>query len=318
MYCGPEKGDARLQKTDIFKKLMWFSYPREDAWIPLELDRVKEIQKQNKEGIIPADLGEKVVEDSKPAKKYWIMKTLWARIASPGSTSATGIIKRKIKTAINHRVTGPNRLPLLYREQPRLHGQKRLIQINPIITTEITAGSSQTGIITETTRIKEMKAAHKILLVILPALAILFGSGCTDPNAITDQNTAIENHNWSYSNRIKNSVKIDDPSIPYNLYINLRVTGDYRYSNIFVLIRKSGPHLQGVTRYEVKLANPDGEWLGQGSGNLYSYQVPFLTDFKFPPKGTYTFEIEQNMRDNPLREVNDVGLEGGEGEIGFF
>jgi len=63
-----EKGDARLQRTDIFKKLMWFSYPREDAWIPLELDRVKEIQKQNKEGIIPADLGEKIEEDTKPVK----------------------------------------------------------------------------------------------------------------------------------------------------------------------------------------------------------------------------------------------------------
>ncbi|MEO6849975.1 MAG: hypothetical protein ABI203_09600, partial [Mucilaginibacter sp.] len=63
-----EKGDARLQKTDIFKKLMWFSYPREDNWIPLELDRVKEIQKQNREGIIPADLGEMIEVENKPAK----------------------------------------------------------------------------------------------------------------------------------------------------------------------------------------------------------------------------------------------------------
>ncbi|HTD41948.1 MAG TPA: regulatory iron-sulfur-containing complex subunit RicT [Mucilaginibacter sp.] len=63
-----EKGDARLQKTDIFKKLMWFSYPMEDSWIPLELDRVKEIQKQNKEGIIPPDLGEIVEIEAKPAK----------------------------------------------------------------------------------------------------------------------------------------------------------------------------------------------------------------------------------------------------------
>lgn len=63
-----EKGDARLQKTDIFKKLMWFSYPMEDSWIPLELDRVKEIQKQNKEGIIPPDLGEVVEIETKPAK----------------------------------------------------------------------------------------------------------------------------------------------------------------------------------------------------------------------------------------------------------
>ncbi len=63
-----EKGDARLQKTDIFKKLMWFSYPREDNWIPLEIDRVKEIQQQNKEGIIPADLGETIDIESKPVK----------------------------------------------------------------------------------------------------------------------------------------------------------------------------------------------------------------------------------------------------------
>jgi cell fate regulator YaaT (PSP1 superfamily) len=63
-----EKGDARLQKTDIFKKLMWFSYPKEDTWIPLEIDRVKEIQQQNKEGIIPADLGETIEIESKPVK----------------------------------------------------------------------------------------------------------------------------------------------------------------------------------------------------------------------------------------------------------
>lgn len=63
-----EKGDARLQKTDIFKRLMWFSYPMEDSWIPLEIDRVKEIQKLNREGVIPPDLGESVEIESKPVK----------------------------------------------------------------------------------------------------------------------------------------------------------------------------------------------------------------------------------------------------------
>ncbi|MBB3054586.1 regulatory iron-sulfur-containing complex subunit RicT [Mucilaginibacter gotjawali] len=63
-----EKGDARLQKTDIFKKLMWFSYPREESWIPLPLDRVREVQKMNREGIIPPDLGEVVEIETKPVK----------------------------------------------------------------------------------------------------------------------------------------------------------------------------------------------------------------------------------------------------------
>ncbi len=55
-----ERGDARLQKTDIFKKLMWFAYPREESWIPLPINRVKEIQQMNRDGVIPADLGEHV------------------------------------------------------------------------------------------------------------------------------------------------------------------------------------------------------------------------------------------------------------------
>jgi cell fate regulator YaaT (PSP1 superfamily) len=63
-----EKGDARLQKTDIFKKLMWFAYPREESWIPLPIDRVKEIQAMNREGVLPEDLGEIMEVESKPVK----------------------------------------------------------------------------------------------------------------------------------------------------------------------------------------------------------------------------------------------------------
>jgi cell fate regulator YaaT (PSP1 superfamily) len=56
------KGVARLQKTDIFKKLMWFSYLKEENWIPVEIFRVREIQKLNKEGIKPDDLRDEAVE----------------------------------------------------------------------------------------------------------------------------------------------------------------------------------------------------------------------------------------------------------------
>jgi hypothetical protein len=67
-YLKTEKGDARLQKTDIFKKLMWFSYPREESWIPIPIKRVKEIQAMNKEGKLPEDLGEVVEIETKPVK----------------------------------------------------------------------------------------------------------------------------------------------------------------------------------------------------------------------------------------------------------
>jgi gliding motility-associated lipoprotein GldH len=148
------------------------------------------------------------------------------------------------------------------------------------------------------------------LLCLLPVITLsLFYSGCSDPNAIMDKSTSIDNQNWSYANMVKYDVTIDNPNTYYNLYLNLRVTGDYKYSNLFILFHKSGPGIKlTTTRFEFKLANADGEWLGTGSGNLYSYQTPFITNFKFPAKGVYHFAIEQNMRDNPLHEVSDVGL----------
>ena len=60
------KGVARLQKTDIFKKLMWFSYPNDENWIPLEISRVKEIQQLNREGVKPDNLKDEAVEILKP------------------------------------------------------------------------------------------------------------------------------------------------------------------------------------------------------------------------------------------------------------
>ncbi|MCD0487388.1 hypothetical protein LPB86_04050 [Pedobacter sp. MC2016-14] len=57
-----EIGVARHQKTDIFKKLMWFAYPNTEDWIPLKVDRVKEIMAMNKKGMKPVSLKDDAVE----------------------------------------------------------------------------------------------------------------------------------------------------------------------------------------------------------------------------------------------------------------
>lgn len=46
-----ESGPAKLQKTDIFRKLMWFSYNNDNDWHSISCDRVREIQALNEKGI---------------------------------------------------------------------------------------------------------------------------------------------------------------------------------------------------------------------------------------------------------------------------
>ena len=45
-----EQGPAKLQKTDIFRKLMWFNYNHDNDWISITCDRVREIQALNERG----------------------------------------------------------------------------------------------------------------------------------------------------------------------------------------------------------------------------------------------------------------------------
>ena len=59
-----EKGEATLQKTDIFRKIMWFGFREENTWYPLNVSRVNEILRMNRDGKKPATL-EKDQEEEK-------------------------------------------------------------------------------------------------------------------------------------------------------------------------------------------------------------------------------------------------------------
>jgi len=51
-----EAGPAKLQKTDIFRRLMWFSYNNDNNWFSIDCDRVNEIIQLNGEGKKPFNL----------------------------------------------------------------------------------------------------------------------------------------------------------------------------------------------------------------------------------------------------------------------
>lgn len=51
-----EAGTAKLQKTDIFRKLMWFSYNDDNNWHAVDCTRVREILEMNAKGETPSSL----------------------------------------------------------------------------------------------------------------------------------------------------------------------------------------------------------------------------------------------------------------------
>lgn len=51
-----QKGDARLQKTDIFRRIMWFGMENDNNWIAIPVERVDEILELNRNNVKPTSL----------------------------------------------------------------------------------------------------------------------------------------------------------------------------------------------------------------------------------------------------------------------
>lgn len=125
---------------------------------------------------------------------------------------------------------------------------------------------------------------------------------------MVDFSNEVPKRQWFYRNHVTANFDIKDSSKVYNVYLKLRHTAEYRYSNIFVLAHFKDEREQKTTRYQYKLSEKDGKWLGSGSGNLFNYQLPLKINYRFLHTGKHTIDIEQNMRDNPLLEVADLGI----------
>lgn len=136
---------------------------------------------------------------------------------------------------------------------------------------------------------------------------ILFS--CKD-NALFEGNAKIENHAWNIKQVIKFDVLVTDTLSRNDMFINVRHTGDYKFSNLFIFINLTGPDSYQTRRdtFECTLADEKSKWLGKGAGDIVDHRIPFKLNFRLPKPGIYKFEIEQAMREENLPGILDIGM----------
>lgn len=140
------------------------------------------------------------------------------------------------------------------------------------------------------------------------ALLFLILLSC-DRTRIFEQNIKIPARVWNKENIIHFKVNISDTLSAHNIYINIRNGSKYPYSNIFLFISTHAPNGVSIRdTFEITLADTRGKWLGKGIGNVYSNQVLYLKNVRFPYRGIYIFDIEQAMWNSRLAYIIDVGL----------
>ncbi len=136
--------------------------------------------------------------------------------------------------------------------------------------------------------------------------SILFSCTTID---IFEKSVAIPGHEWKSSYRPTFEFNITDTTTTYNVFLVFRHTEKYNFNNIFINLYVKGPGMDSTIKIQqdVLLATNEKGWLGTGMDDVYEHRSTLAA--RQPLKaGTYTFTIEQIMREDPLQEVLNVGL----------
>lgn len=137
---------------------------------------------------------------------------------------------------------------------------------------------------------------------------VLTVAGCSkDGRKLYDEFQPVNVNGWSWTDAKSFTFTIPDSSYLYEVHCGLRITGSYNYSNIYLLYSLEGNGVAARNLFQMTLSDNTGKWLGKGSSNLISYDHLMLANAKLKP-GKYTIRVAQNMRDEMLKNVSDIGI----------
>ena len=151
------------------------------------------------------------------------------------------------------------------------------------------------------------------LLLLFTVHCSLFTLLACRPAPQYGEHYAIPGTKWDAAYQPLFKFRIDDTAARYQIFLTIRHSDAYPFSNIWVNMdtKAPGDTAFGKIRFEVPLAAPSGQWLGRGFGELYEERVPITSLMRpaaFLKKGEYIVRLTHDMRRNPLPEIYNIGL----------
>lgn len=136
---------------------------------------------------------------------------------------------------------------------------------------------------------------------------------CNDA-AIHKEIVDFDNAEWAVEDIRKFTFEVRDNSKTYSINYLLRNAVQYPFYNIYLkswLKDSTGTELESGMEELLLFDQKSGKPMGDGLGDLFDHKIGAAQyrAVKFPYNGTYTFELQQNMRPDPLVGIMAVGFE---------
>ncbi|WP_306413678.1 regulatory iron-sulfur-containing complex subunit RicT [Cecembia lonarensis] len=332
-----ETGPAKLQKTDIFRKLMWFSYNNENNWHSITCERVKEIQEMNEKNIIPFDLhNNKEKEfDEEVLKSTLELERLDKKFSTKKKKKKEEreqITLRKLKglKAENSPLKRtPKKIPLIpvqpeaqeteeaglaeKTNRRKMHHKaqiKKLLPVYPSVRTNLpsrkinlkTRGKEGFRPETRGDKITVGKMSRNLILLLF---IMIWAGACSEGREFEDYQ-GMEKLSWSLNDTVYFVMSPPLPQGPSILAI--KYNANYPYRNLYVryILTDSLGEMMESDLINVALFEPtSGRPIGKGFGNTFTkYDTLFLQNTSPYQK----IEFLQYMRLDELEGIEAIGL----------
>jgi len=140
-------------------------------------------------------------------------------------------------------------------------------------------------------------------------IALLITLSACDHSRVFEEYKSVKGGSWKYDDSIQFKINIEDTAQRYNLFVDVRLNFYFVWRNLWVKVITEYPnHKTELTSVNLPLSASDGVWYGKCSGDICEMRVGIQENAIFPQKGIYTFTIIQDMRQNPLDKIIDIGM----------
>lgn len=124
-----------------------------------------------------------------------------------------------------------------------------------------------------------------------------------------EKTVTIPQHAWKSNFKPSFDFTIKDTTSLYRIFLVLRHNEKYSFSNIYLNLYVKGPGQDSTLKIQkdLTLATNEKGWLGTGMDDIYEHRIE-LAEKQSLKAGTYTFTLEEIMREDPLQNVLNAGI----------
>jgi gliding motility-associated lipoprotein GldH len=143
------------------------------------------------------------------------------------------------------------------------------------------------------------------LLIVIFSISLI---SC-NKSKVFEKYSDLNNNKWAREEPVDFVVNIENADVDYDVFIAVRHTVYYMYSNLLVSTTVIYPNGEiRIKDHSLELRDQGGTFRGQGMGDIFDLEVPIMKKVRFPLSGNYKFTIQNIMSRPETNNIMQIGL----------